>query len=266
MPNLCVIGAGGRMGLKLIANAESKGLTISGALEHASHVKIGEDIGELAGVNKLNVKLTADINVAIFDADIVIDFAFAEQLDERVKLCAEKGIPMVIGATGVPEKCKNVILEAAKKIAIIHASNYSVGVNLLFGLCRQVASILDETYDIEVVEMHHKHKKDAPSGTALSLVEALEAGRNIAEKNRKYGREGNTGARTSGEIGIHAIRGGDVVGDHLVIFAADGERIELGHKASNRDAFAFGALRAANYLLGKTPGLYNMKEVLGLKL
>jgi 4-hydroxy-tetrahydrodipicolinate reductase len=182
------------------------------------------------------------------------------------KLCAERGKGLVIGTTGHSEADKATIRDAAKTIPMVWATNFSTGVNTLFWLTRKAAQILGPSFDLEVVEMHHRLKKDAPSGTATTLLEILGEVRNLQlDEALRHGRKGITGERTAGEIGIHALRGGDVVGDHTVIFATGGERVELTHKASSRDTFATGALRAAVWLVGKPPGIYDMQDVLGLR-
>ena len=264
--NLCICGAAGRMGKRLIACAnEFENLKIVGAVDISACPVISKDSGVLAGIGENGVPVSADLNSACQNADAVIDFALANGITDRLKIYTEKKIAAVFGTTAVDAEGLTAIAEAAKIIPIIHAPNFSVGVNLLFALTKNAAGILDENYDIEIVEMHHHHKKDAPSGTAVRLVELAEEARGLKkEEKRIYGRQGDTGARPKGEIAVHSLRGGDVVGDHTVIFAAEGERIELTHKASSRDAFAKGALRAAVFLEGKQPGIYTMKNVLGI--
>lgn len=208
-----------------------------------------------------------DLPEALNGAEAVIDFTLPVLTDELIATAVEKKVPLVIGTTGHSEKQKQAICEASKSIPIVHASNFSTGVNLLFHLTRKAASILgNETFDIEVTEMHHRHKVDAPSGTARTLLDILnEETETSYEDDVAHGREGNVGPRPSREIGMHTLRGGDVVGDHTVMFAADGERFELTHKASSRMTFASGAVRAALWLQGKKAGLYDMQDVLGLK-
>ena len=207
-----------------------------------------------------------DMRKVVADCDVVIDFSFHGATAPVAALCARHKKALVIGTTGHSEAEKSQIRTCTPHIPMVWASNYSTGVNTLFWLTRKAAEILGPNFDLEVVEMHHRHKKDAPSGTATTLLEILAAARKLQLKDAlRHGREGITGERTSTEIGIHAIRGGDVVGDHTVIFAADGERLELTHKASSRDTFANGALRAAQWVVGQEPGLYDMQDVLGLK-
>lgn len=212
------------------------------------------------------IDLGSDIRDSIDRCDVVIDFSFHKATLPIATLCAEKGKALVIGTTGHQENEKQGLLELTKKVPIVWASNYSTGVNTLFWLTRKAAEILGPGFDLEVVEMHHRMKKDAPSGTAATLAEILAEVRNVqlAEQIR-HGREGIVGERTDAEIGMHSLRGGDVVGDHTVIFAAQGERVELTHKASSRDTFATGALRASQWVVGKPAGLYSMQHVLGLE-
>jgi len=262
--NICICGAAGRMGKRLIAcAAEAENLNVTGAVDVPQCLLIGKDSGIVSGIEKNNILITDDLESACSGADVVIDFALADGITDRLKIYEKEKVCAVFGTTAVDEQGKSAIEITSKNIPIIQAPNFSVGVNLLFDLAKKSAKILDENYDIEIIEMHHHHKKDAPSGTAVRLVELVEEARDLKyEEKRIYGREGNTGARPKGEIAVHSLRGGDVVGDHTVVFAAEGERIELTHKASSRDTFAKGALRAAQFLAGKEPGIYTMKDVL----
>jgi 4-hydroxy-tetrahydrodipicolinate reductase len=203
----------------------------------------------------------------VIDAgDVVIDFSFHSATVEIAELCAERNKALVIGTTGHNDAEKARLVNLTFKIPVVWASNFSTGVNALFWLTRKAAEILGPSFDLEVVEMHHRHKKDAPSGTAATLAEILADVRNVQISEAiRHGREGIVGERTDAEIGMHSVRGGDVVGDHTVIFAAPGERVELTHKAGSRDTFAMGALRAAQWLVGQKPGLYDMQDVLGLR-
>lgn len=257
MPNLCIVGAMGRMGQNVGVLAENFGFTVSGALEFKGSPAVGKAF--------CGVTVTDDIDAALKDADVVIEFALADGIAKRADAYAAHKVPAVIGTTAVPEEGINALAEAAKTIPVIHAANFSLGVNLLGELLKKASAVLGEEYDAEIVEMHHHNKKDAPSGTALYLADMVESGRGVGKEKEIYGRFGNTGARPKGEIAIHSLRGGDVVGDHTVIFASEGERIEFTHKASSRSNFAMGALRAAKYLIGKEPGLYTMADVIGLK-
>ena len=201
----------------------------------------------------------------IATCDVVIDFSFREATAPLAKLCAKYKKPLVIGTTGHSQEQREEILACAKEIPIVWAGNYSIGVNLLNYLTKIAARVLPESYDIEIVEMHHRFKKDAPSGTAEKLLNIVKEARSLQDSEVIYGRHGLVGERPARQVGVHALRGGSVVGDHTVIFAADGERLELTHKASDRKIFALGALRAANWLKGKAAGLYGMEDVLELK-
>jgi 4-hydroxy-tetrahydrodipicolinate reductase len=220
---------------------------------HDVQVVAGIDVGD-------------DLSGVLPRCDAVIDFSFHETTAGVAALCAKQGKALIIGTTGHSESDKKSILACAANTPMVWASNFSTGVNTLFWLTRQAAKILGTGFDLEVVEMHHRMKKDAPSGTATTLVEILADVRQQQLKEvLRHGREGIVGERTNEEIGMHSLRGGDVVGDHTVIFAADGERVELTHKASSRDTFANGALRAASWVVSQPPGLYSMQDVLGLK-
>ena len=244
MTNIIINGFKGRMGQTLLACAAGMP-----AVKIVGQVDQGDDLGAIIG-----------------QCDAVIEFSFHNVTAGVVELCAKHGKALVIGTTGHNDAEKSQISNFKSQIPIVWASNYSTGVNTLFWLTRKAAEILGPGFDLEVVEMHHRLKKDAPSGTATTLLEILGDVRQIQLKEAlRHGREGITGERTDTEIGIHAIRGGDVVGDHTVIFAANGERVELTHKASSRETFASGALRAAQWLVGQKPGIYDMQDVLGLK-
>lgn len=264
-PTLRIIGAAGRMGRMLVAAACEAGLKVASATEIDGSPFLGQDAGVLAGVGELGVKITDAANAPA--ADIVIDFTFHGAVPGNIRAAIESGAKgYVLGTTGLTPEEKDVVKDAAGKLPVVWAPNFSLGVNVILDLVKRAAAILDDTYDVEIVEMHHRHKKDAPSGTALGLAEAAAAGRGVKLDDAAiYGREGIIGERPQGEIAIHALRGGDVVGDHTVIFAADGERVEIGHKASSRSAFAKGAMRAAKWLYsGHDPAIYNMRDVLGL--
>ena len=207
-----------------------------------------------------------DLQTVVPQCDVVIDFSFHEVTSRAAAICAKHHKALVIGTTGHTPAEQLDIKALQKNIPIVWSSNYSTGVNTLFWLVGKAAEILGPGFDLEVVEMHHRAKKDAPSGTAVTLTEILAAARHLAaDKAARHGRHGQPGERTSTEIGVHALRGGDVVGDHTVIFAGNGERVELSHKASSRETFAEGALRAAAWVVGKAPGIYDMQHVLGLK-
>ena len=241
---LLINGAKGRMGQALIRNAG-----LDPELAISAEVDDGDDFGS-----------------ALQKSDAVIDFTHATVTAKVARQCADAGKVVVIGTTGHDDAARAAIKEVAKVIPVVFAANYSVGVNTLFWLTQKAAEILGPDFDLEVVEMHHRLKKDSPSGTARRLAEILAEVRELDyTKDVRHGREGMVGARTKTEIGMHAIRGGDVVGDHTVIYANVGERVELTHKASSRDTFAKGALRAAKWVVGKPAGLYDMQDVLGLR-
>jgi 4-hydroxy-tetrahydrodipicolinate reductase len=265
MIKLCVVGAAGRMGQMLVRQiANHPDCTLVAATERAGNV-IGKDAGELAGVGKLNVAITDDAEAAIAASQAVIDFTTPVATLRHAEIAATRGVAMVIGTTGMEARHDADIAKAATRIAIVKSGNMSLGVNLLTNLVTRVAAALDGEYDIEIVEMHHKHKVDAPSGTALMLGEAAAQGRKVKlDEVSARGRDGQTGARRKGDIGFASLRGGDVVGDHTVIFAGPGERLELTHRAANREVFANGALRAALWTQGRKPGLYTMNDVLGI--
>ena len=261
-----VMGAGGRMGGAVIRQVtDTAGMAVAAACEGPGASALGRDAGEVAGIGRLGVAVGADAAQLFASSDVVIEFSTPAATLDHAMLAAAKGVAHVIGTTGLDDKARAALAEAAKRIAIVHAPNMSLAVNLLFALTRQVAATLDAEFDIEIVEMHHRHKVDAPSGTALELGRRAAEGRRVKlDQVARMTREGQVGARKTGEIGFATLRGGDVVGDHTVIFAADGERLELGHKAASRQIFARGAVHAARWAHGKKPGLYSMADVLGL--
>jgi 4-hydroxy-tetrahydrodipicolinate reductase len=234
---VALIGAAGRMGQAIINVAEREGIAV------VAKIDLGDEI-------------------AFADADVAIDFSHADGAASICKVAIKSKTPLVIGTTGHSTKQRNDIVAASKQIPIVLASNFSIGVNGLFALTETAAKILGNDFDLEIVEAHHRMKKDAPSGTAKTLAEILQRARQT--KILRHGREGIVGERDKSEIGIHSVRGGDVVGDHTVIFAGQGERLELTHRASNRETFARGATRAARWVIGKSPALYSMRDVLGL--
>jgi 4-hydroxy-tetrahydrodipicolinate reductase len=263
---LIVAGAGGRMGRALTrAITESPGATLVGALEAPTSKLIGEDAGVLGGLPANGVKLSADLWELSANADGILDFTSPAATLANVAIAAQRGLVHVIGTTGLSASDDAVIKSVTKQAVVVKSGNMSLGVNLLAALVKQVAKSLDDNFDIEIVEMHHKAKVDAPSGTALLLGEAAAAGRGIDLNERSArGRDGVTGARRAGDIGFASLRGGTVTGDHTVIFAGPYERIELTHKAEDRMIFANGALKAALWARGRSPGLYSMADVLGL--
>lgn len=265
---VAVVGASGRMGRNLIkAVAETDGLVLSTAVDRPGTGFIGCDAGELAGTGTLGVTIVDDLAQVMDAVDVVIDFTRPEGTLQHLAVCAEYGKKMVIGTTGFDAAGLEAIRAAAEKIAIVFAPNMSVGVNLVLKLLQLAASVLDpQQYDIEVVEAHHRHKVDAPSGTALRMGEVVAEtlGWDLKEV-AVYGREGITGERPRKQIGFETIRAGDIVGEHTVMFATEGERVEITHKASSRMTFAKGAARACVWLADKERGLYDMQDVLGLK-
>jgi len=263
---LIVVGAGGRMGRTLIkAIAESPGLRVAGAVESASSPLIGQDAGVLAGQAPLGVALTNDIKSLLGGADALVDFTIPAASLIHAELAARNKLVHIIGTTGFTAGEEAKIADAAKQTAIVKSGNMSLGVNLLAALVKRVAATLDSEFDVEIIEMHHNKKIDAPSGTALLLGRAAAAGRQVElDRCSVRGRDGVTGARRTGDIGFAALRGGTVVGEHAVIFAGPAERVELVHKAEDRMIFARGALKAAQWALGRSPGLYSMADVLGL--
>ena len=267
MVRIAVTGAAGRMGKTLIeAIQTAEGLTLAAAIEHSGSSLLGVDAGELAGVGKLNVTVVDSLEKVKDDFDLLIDFTRPEVTMDNVAFCTENGKKMVIGTTGLNAEQKQVLEGAAGKTAIMFASNMSVGVNLCFKLLDVAARVLGDDVDIEIIEAHHRHKVDAPSGTALSMGEVVAnaLGRDL-EACAVYGREGITGPRDRQTIGFETIRAGDIVGDHTVLFAAEGERVEITHKASNRMTFAGGAMRASKWLSDKNKGLFDMQDVLGFR-
>jgi 4-hydroxy-tetrahydrodipicolinate reductase len=260
-----IVGAAGRMGVALVrAVAEARGCRVAAATERAGHAALGKDAGVLAGIDSLGVALGDDAGALFKACDAVLDFTAPEAAVAHSALAARNGTILVTGTTGLAPAQQAKIRAAAKKVAIVQAPNFSVGVNLAMALVEQAAGVLDDGYDIEIVEMHHRHKVDAPSGTALGLGRAAAKGRGVVlDKVSERGRDGITGARKAGAIGFAALRGGDVVGDHTVIFAGPGERVEITHKAGGREVFARGAVRAALWAKGRKPGLYSMADVLG---
>ncbi len=263
---IAILGAAGRMGRNLIrAVHEMPGCVVAGAADIAGSPVIGLDAGELAGVGKIGSPVISDAIELFTRSDAVIDFTSPKSTVDFASLAANARIVHVIGTTGFDDIHEAAIKAAARHATIVKAGNMSLGVNLLAAVTRRIAAALDEDFDIEIVEMHHNRKVDAPSGTALMLGNAAAAGRNIDLKSHSVrSRDGHTGERKRGDIGFATLRGGDVVGDHTVIFAADGERIELTHRASDRSIFARGAVKAALWGRGKPPGLYAMTDVLGL--
>jgi 4-hydroxy-tetrahydrodipicolinate reductase len=263
---IAIAGSSGRMGRALIeAVAQASDFRLKAALEHPDSPLLGKDAGELLGM-PCGVQISADPARSLAGCDVLVDFTRPEATLAHLEACRKHGIRMVIGTTGFQPEQKKLIADAASGIAIVMAPNMSVGVNLTFKLLELTAKVLNEGYDIEIVEAHHRHKVDAPSGTALRMGEVIAQalGRDLAGC-AVYGRQGVTGEREPSTIGFSTVRGGDIVGDHTALFAGTGERIEITHKASSRATFALGALRAARFLATRKSGLYDMQDVLGLR-
>ena len=263
---LIVAGAGGRMGRALTrVISETSGAVLSGALEAPGSELLGKDAGVLAGLPENGVKLSADLWTLSANADGILDFTVPAATIANVAIAAERGLVHIIGTTGLSSSDEAVIKSVTGRATVVKSGNMSLGVNLLAALVKRVAQALDESFDIEVLEMHHRAKIDAPSGTALMLGQAAAAGRKVAlDAHAARGRDGITGARRSGDIGFASLRGGSVTGDHSVIFAGPMERIELTHRAEDRTMFAQGAVKAALWARGQKPGFYSMADVLGL--
>ena len=267
MMRVAVVGAGGRMGKTLIeAVGAADGLELTAATERAESTLVGADAGELAGVGNLGVTVSHSLTKVIDAFDVVIDFTGPAATMVHLEVCRKHGKRMVIGTTGLDDEQKKLVAAAAREIGIVFAPNMSVGVNLCFKLLETDARVMGDDADIEIVEAHHRHKKDAPSGTALRMGEVVAEtlGRDLAAV-AVYGREGQTGERNRQTIGFETIRAGDVVGEHSVWFATEGERIEIVHKASSRMTFAKGAVRAAGWICERKHGLFDMQDVLGLR-
>ena len=263
---IAIMGVAGRMGRELVRAVQAAdGCRVAGGIEPAGSEFIGKDIGALAGVGELGETVTEDALELIAKVDGILDFTGPAASVEFAGLAANARIVHVMGTTGLSDEDEAAVAAAARHATIVKAGNMSLGVNLLTEMTRRVAAALDEDFDIEVLEMHHRHKVDAPSGTALMLGQAAAAGRGISMKDRNVRvRDGHTGERNRGDIGFATLRGGNVVGEHSVIFAAEGERIEISHRATDRGIFARGAVKAALWGRGKGPGLFNMVDVLGL--
>ena len=264
---IAVCGAAGRMGKRIVAlGHEHPEIEITGALEFPGHPAQGKDAGEISGIGSIAVAITSKVNEVLKNADVLIDFSAPAASVENVEAAAAAAKAIVVGTTGFSEAQKIEITVKGAKTRCLVAPNMSMGVNLLFNLASAAARALGNDYDVEIVEAHHKMKKDAPSGTAQRVAEVIaEAlGRDLRTAGI-YGRHGVVGERSSGEIGVMAVRGGDIVGEHTVMFVTEGERVELIHRAHSRDAFANGAIKAALWLISQPNGIYDMQDVLGLK-
>jgi 4-hydroxy-tetrahydrodipicolinate reductase len=261
-----VIGCAGRMGRMLIADiVAAEGCVLAGGVGRVESATLGRDLGELAGVGPVGIAASGDAEALLRDCDVAIEFSIPAATAEHARLAARLGRPLVIGTTGLRSEEEQAVKAAARLVPIVWAANTSLGINLLLGLVEQVARRLGPDWDVEILEMHHRGKVDAPSGTALALGRAAAGARGVSfDEVALRGRDGITGPRPAGAIGFAALRGGDNIGEHHVLFAGIGEQLELTHRAGNRSIYAKGAVRAAQWLVGRPPGLYGMKEVLGL--
>ena len=267
MRRIAVMGAAGRMGKTLIeAVQQAPGAGLTAAVDRPDSTLVGADAGELAAIGRIGVPLSGDLDRVVDEFDVLIDFTHPTVTLKNLAFCRKHNKAMIIGTTGFSVEEKELLAEAGKDIPIVFAANFSVGVNLCQKLLDTAARVLGDDVDIEITETHHRHKVDAPSGTAVRMGEVIAdaLGRDL-KKVAVYGREGQTGARDRETIGFATVRAGDIVGDHTVLFAADGERVEITHKASSRMTFAKGAVRAALWLDGREPGLYDMQDVLDLR-
>ncbi|WP_448118020.1 4-hydroxy-tetrahydrodipicolinate reductase [Pseudomonas serbica] len=267
MRRIAVMGAAGRMGKTLIeAVQQAQGAGLTAAVDRPDSTLVGADAGELAAIGRIGVPLSGDLDRVVDEFDVLIDFTHPTVTLKNLAFCRKHNKAMIIGTTGFSVEEKQLLAEAGKDIPIVFAANFSVGVNLCLKLLDTAARVLGDDVDIEITEAHHRHKVDAPSGTAVRMGEVIAdaLGRDL-KKVAVYGREGQTGARERETIGFATVRAGDIVGDHTVLFAADGERVEITHKASSRMTFAKGAVRAALWLDGREPGLYDMQDVLDLR-
>jgi len=261
-----IVGCAGRMGQMLVQEvSNTDGCELAGGTEGPGNPALGKDVAGHAGLPDCGLTISEDAAALFAAADVIVDFTLPVATPLHLELAQKNNTSLVLGTTGHDADGMVAIEAAAKNVAIVKAMNFSIGVNVLFALTEQLSGILGDDYDIEIVEMHHKHKVDAPSGTAIGLGEAAAKGRGVALADvSDRGRDGITGARTKGNIGFTSLRGGDVVGEHTVVYAGESERIELVHKAASRGIFSKGAIRAGRWTEGQAPGLYNMMDVLGL--
>jgi 4-hydroxy-tetrahydrodipicolinate reductase len=267
MIKVVIAGAAGRMGCRLVSLVrDSTAMTLAGALEGKHHHALGEDAGEIAGSGRAGIQISEDLSAMMERGEVVIDFSSPQATLEHLRIVAQHRRAMVIGTTGLSASELDELKLLAQQVPCVFSPNMSVGVNLIYKVIGEMAKTLGDEYDIEVIEAHHRLKKDAPSGTALKIAEVLAqaVNRDLNEVG-VYARKGLIGERTKKEIGIQTIRAGDIVGDHTILFGGMGERIEVTHRASSRDTFARGALRAARWVVRQPPGLYDMMDVLGLR-
>jgi 4-hydroxy-tetrahydrodipicolinate reductase len=266
MIKIAVCGAAGRMGQRIIVAAVEAGCTVSGALERPGHPMLGQDAGLIAGCGQLGVTVCDNLNAVVEGCDVLIDFTTPKVSLKNLEVCGLKRKSIVIGSTGFTPDERVLAAELCKEISCVLAPNMSVGVNVCFKVLKDVAKTLGDDFDVEIVELHHNKKKDSPSGTAVRMGEVVaEALGRDYNQVANYHREGLCGERTKDEIGMQTVRGGDIIGEHTVYFIGQGERIEISHRAMTRDMFSRGSVRAAKWVVGKKPGLYDMQDVLGLK-
>ena len=261
---ITIAGCCGRMGKRIASLAlADRELEITGAVEVRSHPHIGMNLGRVIGEESFHADVTSDLSAAAKNTDVIIDFTKPSSTLSNLSIARKLKVPIVVGTTGITDDELRIIESSSKSIPVLFSANMSIGINLLFKLAPEIASSLGEDYNVEIIEVHHNKKKDSPSGTAKKLAGLIADAKGGRLKDlAAYGREGNVGERPKNEIGIHSVRAGDVIGDHTIIYAGENERIEITHRATSRDAFAKGALRAAKFLVDKSPGLYNMKDVI----
>lgn len=266
MTRIAIVGAAGRMGRTLIETiVQHPEASLTAAIEQPANPSIGSDAGEVAGVGQLNVTINDSLQAVLDDFDVLIDFTIASATEKHLAICADAGKRLVIGTTGLSASQNDQIKAAGEQIGVVYAPNYSVGVNATFKLLEVAAKIFGDSVDIEITEAHHRHKVDAPSGTALKMGEVIAGALDRKlEDVAIYGREGQTGERDRQTIGFSTIRGGDIIGEHQVMFAGQGERLEITHRAQSRANFAEGAVRAAVWIADQQPGVFDMQDVLGL--
>lgn len=262
MTTIAITGAAGRMGVRLVALAKQAGdFSIVGAIERGDHPMLSRDAGEVAAIGPIGLPITSDLRTA---PQVLIDFTIPASMRHWLKACRDRGIAMIVGTTGLSDRDHRIIADAAHDIPILQSPNMSLGVAVLFRVAAEVAQMLGDDYDIEICEAHHRFKKDAPSGTAMGLADAILNATARSKDALRFDRQGEDVPRKRGEIGMHALRIGDEIGRHTAYFAALGERLELTHVATNRDTFVHGALRAARWLAGRAPGRYRIADVLGM--
>jgi 4-hydroxy-tetrahydrodipicolinate reductase len=267
MTNAIVAGAAGRMGERIVRMIhQSRDFTLNAAFEHPDHPKVNQDVGQVVGLGDVGIRIAGSLKDVLDLGEVLIDFTAPQATLENIRMASSHGLSMVIGTTGITGDMLKEVTELAKKIRCVMAPNMSVGVNVMFRIAGEMAGILGNEYDMEILEVHHRLKKDAPSGTAMRLAQILaESVNRDLEKVAVYERKGMVGERTDEEIGVQTWRAGDITGEHTVMFGGTGERLELIHRAHNRDNFARGALRAATWVVNQPTGLYDMQDVLGLR-